>query len=141
MSALERPRLRSHLCLEAERGGGYIIWDQLRLAVPHLRLSQLETSWLPLFDGQRTLPDIQAEALRNLNSLDSAAELFHRLVQKLDDALFFEGPRFRSRLREYADKPIRPPACTASYGEDPVFLRRWLDRLFTAPDGPGRPGP
>lgn len=35
---------------------------------------------------------------------------------------------------------IRPPACTTNYGDDPVRLRRWLDRLFTAPDSPGRPG-
>jgi AmmeMemoRadiSam system protein B len=141
MSALERPRLRSHLALEAESGGGYVIWDQLRLAVPRLRLTKLEMSWLPLFNGQRTLSDIQAEALRNIDGLSGPAELFHQLVQKLDDALFFEGPRFRSRLREHASNPIRPPACTSSYGEAPVPLRYSLDRLFTAPDGPGRPGP
>lgn len=53
-----------------------------------------------------------------------------------------ERLRLRSDLAwEHAGISIRPPACTASYGADPVFLRRSLDRLFTAPDGPGRPGP
>jgi AmmeMemoRadiSam system protein B len=141
MSALERPRLRPYLTLEAEGGGGYVLWDQLRLAVSHLRLSKLEMSWLQLFNGQRTLPDIQADVLRNIDSLPGPVELFHRLVRKLEEALFFDGPRFRTRLREQAGNPIRPPACTVCYGEDPVFLRRVLDRLFTAPAGPGRPGP
>jgi len=141
MSALERPRLRSHLTLEAESGGSFVICDQLRLAVSRLRLTNLESSWLRLFDGQRTLPDIQSEALRSIDSLAGSEETFHRLVRKLDDALFLEGPRFRTCLREHAGNPVRPPACTASYGDDPVRLRNALDRLFTSPSGPGRPGP
>jgi hypothetical protein len=132
--------LRCHLALEADSGGGYVIWDQLRLAVPRLRLNNVEVSWLHLFDGKRTLGDIQAEALRNADSSPGPAESFHRLIRKLDDALFFEGPRFRSRLREHADSQIRPPSCTPSYGDNPVQLRNWLDRLFNAADGPGRPG-
>jgi AmmeMemoRadiSam system protein B len=126
--------------LEAESGGGFVIWDQLRLAVARLRLNNVEVSWLPLFDGKRTLGEIQAEALRNKDSSPGPAESFHRLIRKLDDALFFEGPRFRSRLREHADSHIRPPACTSSYGDDPAQLRNWLARLFNAADGPGRPG-
>ena len=141
MSALERPRLRSHLALEAESGGGYVIWDQLRLAVPRLRLNNLEMSWLRLFDGQRTLGDIQAEVSRSNGTSPGPEESFHRLLRKLDEALFFEGPRFRSRLREHADNGIRRPACTPSYGDDPVQLRNWLDRFFTAADGPGQLGP
>jgi AmmeMemoRadiSam system protein B len=141
MTGLERPRLRSHLALEVESGGGYVIWDQLRLAVARLPLSNLETSWLHLFDGKRTLGDMQTEVLHNNNSLPGPVELFDRLVRKLDEALFFEGPRFRSRLRAHADKDIRPPACLPSYGDNPHQLRNWLDRLFTATDGPGRLGP
>ncbi|HZV07479.1 MAG TPA: AmmeMemoRadiSam system protein B [Gemmataceae bacterium] len=141
MAALERPRLRSHLAWEQEEGGSYVIRDQLRLAVLHLRLSRVEMSWLHLFDGQRTLADIESKVLSDHDGLGGLGELFHRLVRKLDDALFFDGPRFRSRLREHAVNPIRPPACTASYGEDPDLLRRSLERLFTAPGGPGRPGP
>ena len=55
MTALERPRLRSHLACEPEGVGGFVIWDQLRLAVHHLRVTNLEMSWLRLFDGQRTV--------------------------------------------------------------------------------------
>ncbi len=141
MSAPERPRLRSHLALEGESGGGYFIWDQLRLAVPRLRLTNLETRWLHLFNGQRTLPDIEAEIQRNTDGLSGPVELFNRLVRKLDDALFFEGPRFRTCLSAYADNPIRPPCCIPNYGDDPARLRSLLDRLFAAPRGPGQPGP
>ncbi|HTU23651.1 MAG TPA: AmmeMemoRadiSam system protein B [Gemmataceae bacterium] len=141
MPALERPRLRSHLTWETEGAGGYVIRDQLRLAVHQLRLTHLEMSWLRLFDGQRTLPDIQSEALRYINDLAEPVDVFRRFVRKLDDALFFDGPRFRSRLSEHAGNPIRPPACLACYDNDPVRLRRSLARFFTGPGGPGRPGP
>jgi AmmeMemoRadiSam system protein B len=141
MFALERPRLRSHLMWEREIGGGYAVSDLLRLAVPRLRLTSLEMSWLRLFDGQRSLGDIQTQAVSNGDGLPGSVELFDRLVRKLDDALFFEGPRFRTRLREYADNPIRPPSCTTSYGSDAVQLRRSLEQFFTAPGGSGRPGP
>ncbi len=141
MSDLERPRLRPHLTWEQDQGGGYVVCDQLRLGVARLRLSKVEMSWLPLFDGQRKLAEIEANALGNTDGAASLGPLFRQLVRKLDDALFFEGPRFRSRLRERAENPIRPPACTGSYGEDPTRLRHGLDSLFLASGGPGRLGP
>ncbi len=79
--------------------------------------------------------------MQHLDGQSLSLEDFTRLVQKLDDALFLDGPRFRSRLRAYADNPIRPPSCLGSYGDDPVLLRRQLAQLFTGPGGPGRPGP
>ncbi len=141
MSALERPRLRSHLACEADGQGGFVIWDQLRLAVRQLRLTSLEMRWLQLFDGRRTAQDIQGEVPRNIDGSTEPREAFQHLMRKLDEALFLDSPRFRSRLREQAGAPIRPPACTASYGDDPITLRRSLDRFFTAADGPGRPEP
>lgn len=141
MFALQRPRLRSHLACEPDGRGGFVVWDQLRLAVRQLRLTNLEMKWLQLFDGQRTLAAIQTEMQRRLDGQASPGEAFGALVKKLEDALFLEGPRFRSRLRELAGETIRPAACTASYDDDPVRLRRSLERFFTAPGGPGRPGP
>lgn len=141
MSALDRPRLRPHLAAAAEGRGGYVIWDQLRLADRRLRLTHLEMSWLRLFDGTHTLKEIRAEVMAGIDGRTPPLEAFARLVEKLDDALFLDSPRFRSRLREYAGKPIRPPSCIPSYGEDPARLRRALDGFFTEPGGPGRPGP
>jgi hypothetical protein len=97
-------------------------------------------TWLHLLDGRHTLDDIRAEVRARLDGQTPPLEAFARLVEKLDDALFLDSPRFRSRLRVYAANPVRPPACTSSYGDNPVLLRRLLGRLFTGPDGPGRPG-
>lgn len=141
MSALERPQLRAHLNLVAEDRAGCVLGDPLRLAVRQLRLTRLEMQWLKLFDGRRTLADIQSLALRSQNGQAAPLESLHRLVRKLDDALFLEGPRFRARLREQVNDPIRPPACIDSYGDDPIRLRRSLDRYFHEAGGPGRPGP
>src|SRR5262249_30590765 len=129
------------LAAAPEGRGGFVIWDPLRLADCCLRVTHLEMTWLRLLDGRHTLDDIRAEVLARLDGRTPPREAFARLVEKLDDALFLDGPRFRSRLRDYAANPVRPPACTASYGDNPVLLRRTLDRLFTGPDGPGRPGP
>jgi len=95
-------------------------------------------TWLHLLDGRHTLDDIRAEVRARLDGQTPPLEAFARLVEKLDDALFLDGPRFHSHLREFAANPVRPPACTASYGDDPVLLRLSLSRLFT---GPGRLGP
>ena len=140
-SALERPQLRPHLAAAPEGRGGYVIWDQLRLADRRLRVTTLEMKLLSLFDGRRTLRDIQAESMLHIDGPIVPLEIFSRLVHQLDDALFLEGPRFRSRLREHTDNPIRPPLCLGSYGDDPVRLRHGLEQLFTGPNGPGRPGP
>ena len=141
MSALERPQLRPHLAAAPEGRGGYVIWDQLCLADRRLRVTTLEMTLLRLFNGQRTLRDLQAQAMLHLDGPIVPLEIFTRLVQDLDDALFLEGPRFRSRLREHTDNPIRPPSCLGAYGDDPVLLRKQLDRWFVGPDGPGLPGP
>jgi AmmeMemoRadiSam system protein B len=141
MSALERPQLRPHLAAAPEGRGGYVIWDQLRLADRQLRVTKLEMTLLRLFDGHRTLQDIQAESMLHIDGPIVPLEICTRLVQNLEDALFLEGPRFRGRLREHTDNPIRPPSCLGSYGDDPVRLRRGLEQLFLGPNGPGRPGP
>src|SRR5262245_23247937 len=124
MSGLERPQLRAHLAVAPEGRGGYVIWDPLRLADRRFRVTTLEMTWLRLFDGRRTLRDIQAEAMRRIDGALIPLEVFTRLVHDLDDALFLDGPRFRSRLREHIDNPVRPPSCTGSYGDDPALLRR-----------------
>jgi AmmeMemoRadiSam system protein B len=141
MSALERPQLRPHLAAAPEGPGGFVIWDQLRLAERRVRVTKLEMTLLRLLDGRRTLPDIHRQAQQHFDGQTPPLEAFTRLIQELDDALFLDGPRFRARLQEQTREPIRPAACTPCYGEDPAVIRRYLDRLFTGPQGPGRPGP
>jgi AmmeMemoRadiSam system protein B len=141
MTALECPRLRPHLTVAPEGVGGiYVIWDPLRLADRGIRVTPRELMWLRLFDGRHTLHDIHAEAGRRSGGRPVPLDEFVRLARALDDALFLDGPRFRDRLREYADNPVRPPACLGTYGADADALRRQLEALFIGPGGPGRPG-
>lgn len=140
MSALERPQLRPHLAAAPEGRGGYVIWDALRLAERHVRVTSLEWSWLHLLDGLHTLTEIRTEVLAELDGQTPPLEAFAQLIEKLDEALFLDSPRFHDRLSTYARDPIRPPSCTSSYGDNPAQLRRMLGRLFSGPDGAGRPG-
>jgi predicted class III extradiol MEMO1 family dioxygenase len=112
-----------------------LVWDRLHLTHQSQRLSIREFTWLELLDGQRTLREIQAEAMRQADGLLLPLDLFTALVQKLDSALFLEGPEFRKQLAQ----PIREPSCLGCYEEDPHALRRQLRALFTGPRGPGLP--
>ena len=122
---------------EDEQGRSFIVHDLLRLSPSMLRLNALELQWVQLFDGQRTLREVQApEAIRQVNGQLVPLELFTRLASALDEALFLEGPRYRARV----DDPIRPPSCIGAYKADPDALRRQIEELFTGPGGPGLPG-
>jgi AmmeMemoRadiSam system protein B len=138
MTVLERPQLRPYLAAVPQDREGYhfIVWDQLRLTDRQLRLTGLELSWLQLFDGRRTLRDIQAEAMRQVGGQLLPVEVFARLAERLADALFLEGPSYRARV----ESPVRAPACIPSYGSDPEALRQTIARLFAGPGGPGLPG-
>jgi AmmeMemoRadiSam system protein B len=95
----------------------------------------LEFACLQLFDGRRTLRDVQAEAMRQAGGQLLPLERVNALVRRMEEALFLDGPRFRERL----SAPIREPSCIGCYEADPDALRRQLHRLFTGPGGPGRP--
>jgi len=137
MPTPERPQLRPFLAAARdERDPRYVIlWDQLGLNNKPQRMTLAEAQWLRLFDGRRSLRDIQVEAMRQASGQLLPLELFAALVQKLDEALFLEGPRFRERTAN----PIREPSCLGSYEADPDALRQQLRRLFTSPKGPGLP--
>jgi AmmeMemoRadiSam system protein B len=92
--------------------------------------------WLQLFDGERSLRDVQAEVMRQLGGQLVPLEVLQRLAERLDDALFLDGPRFRAA----ADDPVRRPSCVGCYEAEPGPLRDQMRRLFTGPGGPGLPG-
>ena len=137
MSVAERPQLRPYLAASPEDTNRrrFIVHDLLRLNGAMLRLTALELQWLPLFDGERTLREIQAEAVRQVNGQIIPLEVFTQLASALDEALFLEGPRYRAHI----DDPIRRPSCIGAYEADPDALRRQIERLFTGPGGPGLP--
>jgi AmmeMemoRadiSam system protein B len=134
----ERPQLRPYLAASAENRAAthFVLWDQLRLSDLTLRVTERELEWVQLFDGRRTLRDVQAEAMQQAGGELLPLELFARLAGQLEQCLFLEGPRFRARLAD----PVRQPACIGAYEGEPEALRKQLRRLFTGPGGPGLPG-
>lgn len=138
MSALERPRLRPHLAVTADRSDPryVLIWDQLGLGDGPRRFTLQEYTWVQLFDGKRTLRDVQAEAIRRANGAPVPLERFAHLAERMEASLFLDGPRFRERLAD----PIRQPSCLGCYEPDPAALRRQLRALFTGKNGAGLPG-
>lgn len=135
MSSLERPRLRPYLsAAQDQRDPRYVfIHDRLRLADGPRRVTLQEFGWVQMFDGRRSVFDIQSEAIRQSNGLLLPIELFTRLVEQFDEACFLDGPRFRDRLCD----PIRKPSCIGCYEAEPDALRRQVTELFKA--GPGLP--
>jgi AmmeMemoRadiSam system protein B len=135
---MDRPQLRPHLGASPQDGAGryFFLFDQLRLSDAVLRVGPLELAWIQLFDGSRTLREVQAEAMRSVGGQLVPLELFEQLAEALDEAIFLEGPRFRER----ANHPIRPPACIGAYEEDPDELRSSLEGWFGHARGAGRPG-
>jgi MEMO1 family protein len=136
--SVAKPQLRPHLAAspeDAERRR-YVVHDLLRVSDSVLHLSAAELQWLPLFDGQHTLSEIQTKAMRQVGDQLLPLEVFTRLASGLDEALFLEGPRYRARV----DDPVRQPSCIGAYEGDPAALRLQIERLFMGPGGPGLPG-
>jgi AmmeMemoRadiSam system protein B len=134
----DRPQLRPHLrCELDERTGEHIIlFDQLRLSRTFLRLGLLQFEWLKLFDGSRTLREIQAEAILRLDGQLVPFEMFERLARVLDEALFLDSPRYHQAV----SNPVRSPCCLGVYEEDPQALRDQMCDLFSQSGASGLPG-
>jgi AmmeMemoRadiSam system protein B len=129
MAIPERPKL--HPFLDAGPVGllseHYVVWDQLRPHGGKVLVTTRELRCLQLFDGARTLREIQTDVMRQLGGELVTVESLQALAGRLDDAGFLDGP-------------IRPPSCLGSYPAEPRKLRRLLDELFTAPGAAGVPG-
>jgi AmmeMemoRadiSam system protein B len=138
MPVPERPQLRPHLGAAPEDHNElhFVVWDQLRLSDSVLRLSAVELGWLQMFDGERTLRDVQTAAMREIGGQMIPLQILERLLEHLEEALFLDTPRFRQRV----DGPIRQASCVGHYETGPGALRHVVEELFTRPGGPGFPG-
>jgi AmmeMemoRadiSam system protein B len=136
-AAPDRPRLRPYLQAARDHNDArYIyVWDRLGFADGPRRMTQEEFAWVQMFDGQRTLAEIQAEAMRSRHGLMLSLEALHELVATLQGALILDGPAFRAKLAE----PVRKPSCIGCYEGEPKALRQQLRQLFTDPRGSGLP--
>jgi AmmeMemoRadiSam system protein B len=97
-------------------------------------MGRLELLCLDLFNGRRSLEEIQREVTRACGRCVPLAD-FSRLVELLDEALFLEGERFRAKVRAFADQPERFPACLDVYEWNPGALRRLIRELFVKGSG------
>jgi MEMO1 family protein len=134
---LDRPKLRPGLAAARDDRDPHavVVYDQFRLTRQFLRLSPREFTWLQWLDGSNTLRDVQYAAMRQSGGeLLPIAPLID-LVEKLDAALFLDGPRFEAFLTG----PVREPACLGCYAAEPDELRRQLAGYFTCEGGPGLP--
>jgi AmmeMemoRadiSam system protein B len=115
--------------------GHFLLWDQLGVNCVRQRLNPVEFLCLELLDGEHSLRDIQTAVMQQAGGVLLPLELFTRLVNRLDEALFLDGPRFRQAV----GRQIREPRCIGCYEGEPGALRRQLEGLFTGPGGPGLP--
>lgn len=134
---LDRPRLRPGLAAARDERdhSAIVVFDQFRLSRQILRVSPREFTWMQWLDGSKTLRDVQAAAMRESGGALVPIEPLMALVDKLDTALFLDGPRFEA----YLTGPVREPSCLGCYPEDPDELRRKLTGCFTGEGGPGPP--
>lgn len=138
MSVPERPQIRQNLALAPEDANRvhFMVWDPLRVSTAVLKVTTLQLEWLRLFDGQRTLREIQAAAMQGIGGYLIPLEIFERLAVDLDQALFLDSPRYRERVAS----PVRPSICVNHLEDEPGGLRGVVEELFTRQGGPGLPG-
>jgi AmmeMemoRadiSam system protein B len=136
MALRDSPKLRPYLDIAPADGTGqrFVLFDQLRLSDRMVCMGRVELSWLGLFNGRRSLQEIQLEAMRSSGEVVPLA-FFSRLVKTLDEALFLEGERFRAEVRVLSEESIRSPACVGTYQNDPEALRRQIRELFVRGSG------
>src|SRR5262245_40661787 len=89
MSPLDRPRLRPYLAAAPEDAAGryFILHDRLRLSDTLIRLNPLQLEVIQLFDGSRTLREVQNEVMVKLGGQLVPLEVFAGLAGQLDQAL------------------------------------------------------
>jgi AmmeMemoRadiSam system protein B len=138
MPVADSPSLRPFLAAVQDRSDPryVVVWDRLGLAGTVVRMTLDEFRWVQLLDGRRSLVDIQAEAVRQAQGRPLSLGGFAALVERLDEALFLNTPRFQDKV----SGPVREPSCIGCYEGEPEALRRQLRGLFTAERGPGLPG-
>lgn len=139
MLAQDRPQLRPYIertQVHHDPRHVYLV-DKLGLVAEPQRITLDEWQWLELFDGRRTLREIQCEATRQAGGELVPIGHFADLASRLDRSLLLEGPRFRQLI----NAPIRAPRCIGCYEGNPDTLRNQLRRFFTGGNGPGLPQP
>ena len=144
---IERPRLRNLEPVPVEVKGRRVIAlrDPYRIAEKMIAVPEDVFFMLTLFDGRRTVLDIQAELMRHSGEL-IFSDRVREIIEMLDSNYLLESDRFEARRRDVIAKfrraRLRPPShAGGGYEASPARLRAQLDAFFLPPEGPGRPAP
>src|SRR5581483_3888318 len=94
-----------------------------------------------LFDGTRSLLDLQAEFTRRFGDILQSEDL-RSFIEALDQGYFLDSPRYHARVAEiraeFARAPARPAALAGlAYEADPARLRAEIVSYFARPGAPG----
>ncbi len=145
MSSTEYPRIRY---LEAhpheDQGKSYVILrDPTQISEQMLVVSPEFLGLLPLFDGQHSLLDIQAELSRRFGRIFFNEEL-REIIERLDEVHFLESDSFRdyhARLMgDFATAKVRSPHHAGSaYPREAGDLFDTVSAFYLHPDGAGTP--
>lgn len=139
----EAPRLRPIEAFPVEHEGQRLVAlrDPAGYTPSILLLPLPLVEVLALFDGQRSILDIQAELARRHGEIVPAADI-EEIIAALDEHGFLDTARFAARRGAidgaFLVAAIRPATHAGSaYPVDPEELRRTMDAFFTPPAGPG----
>ncbi len=121
-----------------------ILRDPAQISDQTLLVSPEFFGVLPLFDGQHSLRDIQAELTRRFGRIVFMDEL-NELLRRLDEVHFLDSEAFReysSRLvGEYRAAKVRPPHHAGSaYPENATGLFEVVSSFYLHAKGAGTPG-
>ncbi len=140
------PRLRPVEAFPATVDGREVIClrDPSGLTEAVLTVPRRVAPILALFDGTRSIRDIQADIMRRHGTLVRSEQL-ESLVETLDRHLFLEGERLaaaRERLAAgFHSSPVREALHAGkAYAGDAESLATQLGGFFSHPEGPGPVG-
>ena len=135
--AIEYPKMRYVEVIPAEVEGERIIClrDPQNLSDNILAVSIETLRILSLFDGTKTVRDIQSLVMERFGELVLSDEI-ENLIKQLDEALFLESENFRDykdRIESgFRDAGTREPSHAGlSYPGDPKELERWFHAFFS----------
>jgi len=139
----DAPRIRAVEAFPVDQGGErYIaLRDPAGYTESILLLPQALVEIVALFDGERSVVDIQAELTRRYGEIVPRADI-ERIIATLDEHGFLDSARFaelRARTDgEFLASPTRRSAhAGGAYAAEPAALRQAMSHFFDPPEGPG----
>jgi AmmeMemoRadiSam system protein B len=143
---MEIPKVRDTIIAEpygqSESGEQvFRVRDHLIFKDPALGVGRLHVVLLQMFDGTRSLTDVQTELTQALGGQLFPRNVLDDFVEALDESLFLDNEHFRTAFDEMMDdlrsSPRSPICAGGSYADDPAILLEQISSYFDHPDGPG----